>query len=173
VPAVVGEVGRGKRKDCHERALGLLAVRQRSRRELERRLSQAGFDEVQIQDSIRRLQAVGLVDDEAFARELAEHHVNSRRSGRRAVVGALAAKGVSRRVIEEAVADLGQGEEERALELARQRAPRLAGLPPEKAFGRLSSLLMRRGYDPTTARDAARQALRAPDGAQNPWSEGM
>ena len=34
----------GKRKDIHERALGLLAVRQRSRRELERRLIHAGFE---------------------------------------------------------------------------------------------------------------------------------
>jgi SOS response regulatory protein OraA/RecX len=31
-------------KSCHERALGLLAVRPRSRRELERRLLQARFD---------------------------------------------------------------------------------------------------------------------------------
>ena len=159
--------------DLHERALRLLAVRPRSRRELEVRLRRAGFEPDEVDEELVRLEAVGLVDDEAFARELAEHHVNSRRSGRRAVVGALAAKGVSRRVIEEALADLGEGEEERALELARQRAPRLAGLPPEKAFGRLSSLLMRRGYDPTTARDAARQALRAPDGEPNPWSEGM
>jgi regulatory protein len=159
--------------DLHERALRLLAVRPRSRRELEVRLLRAGFEPEEVGEELMRLEAVGLVDDEAFARELAEHHVTSRRSGRRAVVGALAAKGVSRRVIEEAVADLGEGEEERALELARQRAPRVAGLPPEKAFGRLSSLLMRRGYDPTTARDAARQALRALDGERTPWSEGM
>jgi regulatory protein len=137
------------------------------------RLRRAGFEPDEVDEELIRLEAVGLVDDEAFAHQLTEHHVTSRRSGRRAVVGALAARGVSRRVIEEAVANLGEGEEERALELARQRAPRLAGLPPEKAFGRLSSLLMRRGYDPTTARDAARQALRAPDGERNPWSEGM
>ena len=146
--------------DLHERALRLLAVRPRSRRELEVRLLRAGFERDEVADELTRLEAVGLVDDEAFARELAEHHVHARRSGRRAVVGALAAKGVSRSVIEEAVADMGDDEAERALDLARERAPRLAGLPPQKAFGRLSSLLMRRGYDPTTARDAARSALR-------------
>ena len=156
--------------DLHERALRLLAVRPRSRRELEVRLRRAGFEPDEVEDELARLEAVGLVDDEAFARELAEHHVTSRRSGRRAVMGALAAKGVSRRVIEEAVAGLGEDEQDRALELARERAPRLAGLPPDKAFGRLSSLLMRRGYDPTTARDAARQALRL---LEEPGPEGI
>ena len=63
---------------------------------------------------------------------------------------------------------LGQG----ALELARERAPRLAALPPNKAFSRLSSLLMRRGYDPATARDAARQALLMPEDEENSRSRG-
>jgi regulatory protein len=158
--------------DVHERALRLLAVRARSRRELEIRLRRAGFEPDEVGEELDRLEAVGLVDDEAFARELAEHHVGARRSGRRAVVGALAAKGVSRQVIEEAMAGLGEGEEERALELARERAPRLAGMPRDKAFGRLSSLLMRRGYDPTTARDAAARALRLLE-EEDPGSEAV
>ena len=156
--------------DAHERALRLLAVRPRSRRELEVRLRRAGFEPDAVEDELIRLEAVGLIDDAAFARELAEHHVTSRRSGRRAVVGALAAKGVSRGVIEEAVAGLREDEGERALGLARERAPRLAGLPPDKAFGRLSSLLMRRGYDPGTAREAARRALRT---QEEPGSDGI
>ena len=126
-----------------------------------------------VDEELIRLEVVGLVDDEAFARQLAEHHVISRRSGRRAVMGALAAKGVPRQVIEEAVAGFEGGEDERALELARERAPRLAALPPDRAFSRLSSLLMRRGYDPATARDAARQALLAPDDEENPRSRGI
>jgi len=153
--------------DLHERALRLLAVRPRSRRELEVRLRRAGFEADEVDEELIRLESVGLVDDGAFARELAEHHVKSRRSGR-AVVGALAAKGVSRQVIEEAVAGLGEGEEDRAFELARERAPRLAGLPPDKAFARLSSLLMRRGYDPSTARDVTWRALRLLEPGENP-----
>lgn len=159
--------------DLHERALRLLAVRPRSRRELQLRLRRAGFEPDQVEDELIRLEAVGLVDDEAFARELAQHHVASRRSGRRAVVGALAAKGVSREVIEEVVAGLGGEEDERALELARERASRLAELPRDKAFGRLSSVLMRRGYEPQTAREAARRALRLLEDGENARWEGM
>jgi regulatory protein len=159
--------------DVHERALRLLAVRPRARRELEVRLLRAGFEPDVVDEELTRLEVVGLVDDEAFARQVAEHHVISRRSGRRAVVGALAAKGVSRQVIEEAGAGVGGGEDERALELARERAPRLSVLAPDKAFSRLSSLLMRRGYDPATARDAARQALLGPEDEENPRSRGI
>lgn len=157
--------------DLHDRALRLLAVRPRARRELEVRLRRAGFDPDEVDDELARLEAVGLVDDRAFARELADHHVTSRRSGRRAVAGALAAKGVSRQVIEETVAGLGEDEDERALDLARERAPRMAGLPPDKALKRLSALLIRRGYEPPTARDAARRALRVGGDVESPRGE--
>ena len=48
--------------------------------------------------------------------------------------------------------------------LASSRVSRLAGVPPDKAFARLSSLLMRRGYGPEIARSAALKALEIPFG---------
>jgi hypothetical protein len=36
---------------------------------------------------------------------------------------------------------------------------RLAGVPPEKAFQRLTDFLIRRGHSPEAARGAARRAL--------------
>ena len=146
-------------KSCHERALGLLAVRPRSRRELERRLLQAGFQPEEVFDVIGRLERVGLIDDEAFARQVAQHQFGVRRAGARAVAGALAAKGVARSTVDAVLADAPNDEETRADELARSRAHRLAGVDPAKAFGRLSSFLMRRGYGPEVARLAARRAL--------------
>ena len=150
--------------DCHERALRLLAVRPRARRELESRLRRAGFDQDEVSAELDRLQEVGLVDDDAFARELAEHHVTVRGSGRRAVASALASKGVSRETIERTLADQQGDEGERALEVARERARRLTGLRPEVAYGRLVSFLARRGYDGSTSREAARAALDADAG---------
>jgi regulatory protein len=145
--------------DCHERALRLLAVRPRSRRELGSRLRLAGFEAGEISSELDRLEEAGLIDDEAFARELADHHLKVRGSGRRAVVGALASKGVSRETIEETLAGLEGDESERALEVARDRARRLTSLRPEVAYGRLVSFLARRGYDGGTSREAARVAL--------------
>ena len=146
-------------KTCHERALGLLAVRPRSRRELEGRLRQAGFHPKEVDDVLERLQRVGLIDDEAFARAVAEQVFGVRRSGERAVRAALAAKGVAADTTASVIGELGGDEEARALDLARSRLTRLRGVPPERAFARLAGLLGRRGYSPGTARRAARLAL--------------
>ena len=146
-------------KSCHERALGLLAVRQRSRRELELRLLGAGFPEAEVTEVLGRLEAVGLVDDRAFARSLAEHAFGNRRAGERSVRAALAGKGVAEDAVAAAIDEFGGDEEDRALELARARASRLASLQPERAYARLVGLLARRGYPYSVAREAARRAL--------------
>lgn len=145
---------------CHDRALGLLAVRSRSRRELRSRLLRAGFDEAEVDDVLVRLEAVGLVDDQAFARDYVVHSLSVRRAGRRAMTSALFAKGIDRDTIERTIQELDTGDEEaRALELARERSARLRGLDRQAAFRRLVSFLCRRGYDPSVARRAARVAL--------------
>jgi len=145
--------------DCHERALRLLAVRPRARRELESRLRQAGFETAEVSSELDRLEEVGLLDDGAFARELADHHMTVRGSARRAVAAALASKGVSRETIDRTLAGMEEDESVRALEVATERARRLKSLKPEAAYGRLVSFLARRGYDGGTSREAARAAL--------------
>jgi regulatory protein len=142
----------------HERALGLLAVRPRSRSELRSRLIGAGFEPDEVAQEMDRLQGVGLVDDDRFAEEFAEQAVTRRLQGRRSVAAALAAKGVDRGVIDRALAGL-EGDEERAAELARSRARKLGSLAPEAAYRRLVSFLSRRGYDGAVARAAARKGL--------------
>jgi regulatory protein len=149
-------------KSCHDRALGLLAVRPRSRRELERRLLGARFDPDEVEDVLVRLERVGLVDDEAFARQFAEHRFGSRKEGSRAVAQGLRAAGVESSLAEAVSQGAPDDDEERAADLARSRLSRLSGVSPEKAFARLSSLLMRRGYGPEIARSAARKALEIP-----------
>ena len=112
---------------------------------------------------LARLERVGLVDDEAFARQYAEHRFGSRKEGSRAVAQGLRAAGIAPSLAESVSQDVpAVGEEERAADLARSRASRLTGVAPEKAFTRLSSLLMRRGYGPEIARSAARKALEIP-----------
>jgi regulatory protein len=146
-------------KSCHERALGLLAVRARSRQELETRLRGAGFEVEEVGDVLERLERVGLIDDRAFARQLAEHRFGVRHAGVRAVTTELRSKGVAPGVIEAVVEGARDDEEGRALALAQARARRLGTIDPAKAFGRLTAALVRRGYAPELARRAARTAL--------------
>lgn len=152
---------RGKRKDIHERALGLLAVRQRSSRELERRLVQAGFEPEAVADELERLEQVGLLDDEAFARAVVESRMGVRGESRRVVAGKLAQAGVASEVAMIALDQAPEAEEDRARRLAEAKAPRLSGLDPQVAMQRLYGFLARRGYGPEVARDAARKALAA------------
>jgi len=149
----------GARKDIHERALGLLAVRQRSRRELERRLVQSGFEAEAVGAELERLQQVGLIDDEAFARAVVESRVGRRGESRRAVAGRLALAGVDRTLAGEVLDETGIDEQAVADQLAVTRSSRLSGVEPQVAFQRLAGFLARRGYAPEVARRAARRAL--------------
>ena len=143
-----------------DRALRLLSVRSRSHAELLRRLRMAGFTEPDIEAALTDLEAVGLIDDERFARELVAHEVRGRLAGRRAALASLRKAGVSTDVAERAVEEAsGDDEEARAEELARSRLRRLGNLPPEAAYRRLLSFLQRRGYSGETARAASRRAL--------------
>jgi regulatory protein len=148
---------RRPRGSVRDRALGLLAVRWRSRRELERRLRAAGFEEADVATTLDDLQRAGLVDDDRFARELALAR-STRRDGNRAVRSALAKAGVAPGLAEQVVDDLGD-DQERAVALAASRVSRMTGLEPEVAFRRLYSFLLRRGHGPDVARDACRRAL--------------
>jgi regulatory protein len=163
VPPPTREQGSGarpsKRKDVHERALGLLAVRQRSRKELERRLVQAGFEPEPVQAELGRLEQVGLIDDAAFAAAVVESRMGARGESRRAVGVKLQQAGVDRDVARAALDLAPEGEQDRADRLAQARATRVSGLDPATGFARVSGFLMRRGYPPGVARQAARRAL--------------
>jgi regulatory protein len=150
------------RGTARDRALRLLAARDRSRRELESRLLHAGFHPAEVASAIRALEAVGLIDDERFARALAEHALAVRRSGRRAAIQALLAKGVTREIAEWAVDQVPGHDDGRAEELARLRAPRFRSVDLGPALRRLTDFLIRRGHEPATARTAAARALGEP-----------
>jgi regulatory protein len=150
----------GGKLPLHERALRLLAVRPRTRRELQTRLLHAGFESDEVAAELDRLQEVGLVDDARFAAEFVEHALDRRLEGRRSVAANLAAKGLDRGLIEEALEAASGGDQDRLARLAEARAGRLRGLPPDAAYRRLVSFLVRRGHDPASARAAAARALR-------------
>jgi regulatory protein len=148
-----------QRAYAKERALRLLTVRPRSRSELADRLSRIGTDPEILDGVLADLERVGLVDDDAFARELIAARMGGRLEGDRAVRAALRAKGLDPHLVERSIAEAGGDEQARADELARARAPRLAALPPERAYARLLGLLQRRGHGYGVASSAVRRAL--------------
>lgn len=143
---------------ARERALRLLALRDRSRREIETRLRQAGFEADVAAATVEWLAGLGYLDDRRFARV---YSAEKQRSGwgPRRVKAELAAKGVERSIVEEmlaASAEAEAGEEAEdgvreggsALEqTCRKRFGGQFAADPAAAERRLAGFLARRGYD--------------------------
>ncbi len=137
----------GSADAAHAAALHLLTARARTRVELERRLQQRGFEPAAIGETLDRLAAVGLIDDEALARDLASSRAAQ------GVDASMIAVELRDRGVDPAVAAVAAdaavptGERtERCRELARSRLAKLQGVSPEVQFRRLAAYLTRRGY---------------------------
>jgi len=156
-----------------EIAARYLATRPRTRREVELRLRRAGVDEAVIAATLDRLAALGYVDDAAFVRWWGEQRDRHSPRGRRMVEAELRQRGVGREAIEafreaweapeRAPGDdhLPSSDAERAT-IALDRHLRGRPLPEDgKAVARLGMFLVRRGFDPETARAAIRSAQRS------------
>jgi regulatory protein len=155
-------VSAAERRSAKDRALGLLGYRARSKAELSNRLVRAGYPDEEVAAALEDLEAVGLIDDERFARELATHELRSRGSGRRMAVASLRRAGVSPEVAERVVEEAAPADEEaRAEDVARAKLRRFRGLDEVTAYRRLLSYLLRRGYEGAVARAAAKRALAA------------
>jgi regulatory protein len=139
----------------------LLAVRARSRGELRERLAAAGHARPVVERVLARVEALGLVDDRAFARQWVTER-GRRGLSRAALVRELVAKGVDRDVAE-AAADAGVDDDQRAADLAARRLARMGHLPLRTQAARLHGALLRRGFSEEVAEATVRSVL-PPDG---------
>jgi len=152
-----------------EVAARYLGTRPRSRWEVERRLKRAGATAEIIDTTVERLSALGYVDDVAFARWWLEQRDRHAPRGRRMIEAELRQHGVARDVIAQLADDeigearpdgndLPDSEPERA-RIALDRHLRGRPLPTDAGeLRRIGMFLVRRGFDPETARSAIRRA---------------
>ena len=174
-----------------ERALEIavrhLGTRPRTRWELERRLRRAGADDRVVAATLDRLEALGYVDDAAFARWWGDQRDRHHPRGHRMIEAELRQRGVPREVVEayrevhadpeRAPEDTGMpGDEPSRAWDALARHLRGRSLPSEpKALQRVGMYLVRRGFDPETVRSTLREAStgdrsadRGDPGGENP-----
>src|SRR5262245_43771008 len=109
---VADEIGRAT-----ESALGLLARRPRSVREIRDRLRQKGYGPATIDRAIEKLEGWNYVDDNEFARYWVENRSTHKPRGHRLLEQELRQKGVDRELVKEAIAEAEIDEEGAALEL--------------------------------------------------------
>lgn len=108
-----------------------------------------------IDDFCRR----GYLDDAALAGVLVTSGVERKGQGRVALSRALAQRGIPRDVIDGALDELPDDDDERALEFARSKARSMSRLDHDTALRRLVGQLSRRGYNGAVAMKAAKAAL--------------
>ncbi len=153
-----------EKKPAYDRALRFLERRAYSTEEIRQRLARNGYEAAAIEQTIARLTRAGLLDDAAYARQVARSKLVGARFGARRVRQELARRGVPRQLIGAAVEEVTQDEEvdssAQAIEVARRRSRDLAGLDPVVQRRRLYAYLARRGFGPDDITAAVRVALR-------------
>jgi len=137
---------------AHEAALNFLSYRPRSTDEVRRRLAKRKYSEQAIDVVVGRLQEVGLLDDEAFARYWVENREQFSPRSVRALRQELRQKGVPDSDITLVIEEID--ETEAAYRAASRRAKRYAHMDREEFRKKVGDFLLRRGFGYGVVRDA-------------------
>jgi regulatory protein len=152
----------GERALAMNRALGFLGYRARSEKEVRDRLRRYGYGDQTVEVVVERLEELGYLDDEDFARLVARE--KARKYGPRRVLGELRKSGVDAETAQDAVDEefAERSELEEAFSAAERRYNR-GGSEAEarKVYG----FLMRRGYSAEVCSEVARE-YRGASGAE-------
>ncbi len=126
-----------------ERALYLLDNRDYSYAELFKKLADS-YDEDICYEVLNRLAEIGCIDDRRYARYLAEKLCTVKKYGYFKAREEMRLKGLSRDIIEEALADYSEDSSERIMELIDKKYARY--LTDEKGVKKVKAALARLGY---------------------------
>ena len=144
--------------------LDQLTGRARSRSDLAKKLAQRNVPEEVAARLLDRFEEVGLVDDEAFAREWVAQRQQGRGLARRALALELRRKGIEDEVAREALDEIDETDEvDAARRLVRRRLRSVRDLPVEKATRRLVGMLARKGHTSAVAYRVVREELDSVD----------
>jgi regulatory protein len=146
----------GEKPLAMNRALDILSYRARAKGELRERLVQTGYAEETVGVVIVRLEELGYLNDEEFARNLAREEAR-KKYGPRRILGDLRRAGVDEEVAREAVEEefAKHSEYETALTIAQQRYN--TGEGSDAQARRVYGFLMRRGYSAGVCAEVARK----------------
>ncbi len=135
-------------KRAKNSAYRFLAIRPRSRQEVERKLRDKEFPLSVISRVIDHLDRLGYVNDREFAGQWARSRVRLRGFGRRRIEQELREKGVDREIVQEVLSSLFEDSSE--IDVARKEAEKklrtLSRFEPEVRKRRLAGHLERKGF---------------------------
>ena len=144
---------------AQEKALYLLEYRSHSKKELAEKIARTAASKEAAQAAADRMEELGLIDDEAYARELARVLFTRKRYGAMRVRQELRQKGIASELIEELLSEYGGEDEalENLREILARKYPDWVG--DERTRRRAFAGLQRLGY----SYELIRRAMAAPE----------
>lgn len=91
--------------DCRNYALKLIALRDRTEKEIRSKLSEKGYDENIIEDEIAFLKDYGYIDDKRYAQHFTNDAINLKKWGKVRIRTELLRRGIDRDITDNTVAD--------------------------------------------------------------------
>jgi len=141
-----------------EKAVRVLNAASQTRSGLSQKLKRAGFSPTAVAAASARMEALGYVNDRAYADAVVQKRQRQGR-GVKVIASELHHKGIEPELIDEILADVDAGAEvERATELAVRLLRRHADEPTVRQREHVIGGMMRRGFTPGVARRALERA---------------
>jgi regulatory protein len=145
---------------ARETLLRVLTAAPKSRAELAQSLARKGYPERVVTPLLDRFEDVGLVDDTSYAEMLVRTRHGERGLSRRAIAMELRRRGLDEETSAAALDQVDDDSEaDAALELARARLRRTAGLDRDVRIRRAVGALARKGYSPSLAFEVVQREL--------------
>ncbi|HXS74352.1 MAG TPA: regulatory protein RecX [Rhodanobacteraceae bacterium] len=140
------------RRSAYDRALGMLARREHSQRELRARLEHGGYDEIEAADAIKQLGAQSYQDDDRFAEMLLRARV-AHGYGPARIRAELRSHGLAAAAIDKLIATCGLDWNALATAQLRKKYGHMPAADHAER-GKRAAFLMRRGFAAATVRAA-------------------
>lgn len=151
----------GNERSAYDRALGMLARREYSERELRTRLERAGCDEAESESALNRLQAQNYQDDDRFGEMIVRARVGQGYGPDR-----IRAELRSHGLADAAIRNLLDSADANWMDLARAQLRKKYGHQPavdHAERGKRAAFLLRRGFPAATVRIVSHSDVETPD----------
>lgn len=135
-------------------SLRILTASPKSRKQLEGKLKEKGFDRKIVEKTLSRLEGEGLLNDRIYAQAVAGSFLNVRVSGRRRIAYELKKRGIQESIIDDVLRSVSADDEKaRAQELAGRHNEKWSRIDPRSRRKKIYDFLLRRGFDYNLSRE--------------------
>lgn len=129
-----------------EKVFKFLSYRQRSKKEILDYFKKRKLGEKEKEIILKKLERMGFVDDEEFARSFIQSRIRSRPKGKRMLWQELRRKGIEKIIIEKVLEEIQVSEVDLAQRAIVKKMERFSKLPKKEAREKFASYLLRRGF---------------------------